>query len=317
MISLIRSAVEQGVTFFDTAEVYGPFINEELVGEALAPFRGEVVIATKFGFAIDDDGKFVGLSSDPSTSAESPTPPPTPPGRLARPLLPAPRQPRRPHRGRRRRGEGADRGRQGQALRVVRSGRRHHPSRMPSSRSRRCRASTPCGGGARAEVLATSRNSASASCPTARSARASSPARSTPPPPSRPGNDIRATIPGSNPTPCANQAIVDLLTASPPTSRAPPRADRLAWLLAQQPWIVPIPGTTRLHRLEENLGAADIELSADELTEIEAAAAKIDVQGGRYTDAQERMTNRAEIADRSALDAGTRRRQPRVRTSRC
>ena len=129
MISLIRTAVDRGVTFFDTAEVYGPFINEELVGEALAPFRGEVVIATKFGNQFDADGKVIGLSSRPEhikqVADES----------LKRlqldtidSLLPAPGQPRRPHRGRRGRGQGADRGRQGEALRHVRGGRGNDPS---------------------------------------------------------------------------------------------------------------------------------------------------------------------------------------------
>ena len=106
------------------------------------------------------------------------------------------------------------------------------------------------------------------------------------------GNDIRGTIPRFEPDALAhNQAIVDLLASIAQRKGATPGQIALAWLLAQKPWIVPIPGTRKLHRLEENLGAADVELSADELTEIEAAASRIEVHGGRYNDAAERMTN--------------------------
>ena len=106
------------------------------------------------------------------------------------------------------------------------------------------------------------------------------------------GNDIRSTIPRFEPDALQhNQPVVDLLASVAQRKGATPAQIALAWLLAQKPWIVPIPGTRKLHRLEENLAAADVELSADELTEIEDAASKIDVQGGRYSDAAERMTN--------------------------
>ena len=169
------AAVERGVTFFDTAEVYGPFTNEELVGEALAPFRDQVVIATKFGFKFEAASRR-GLDSRPAhikevaeASLEAAQ------GRRDRPVLSAPRRPGRADRGRRGSGEGPDSGRQGQALRPVRSRRRRRfAARTPCSRSRRCRASTRCGGESpKRRSCRRSRNSGSASCRSARSARAS------------------------------------------------------------------------------------------------------------------------------------------------
>ena len=148
MISLIHAAVERGVTFFDTAEVYGPFNNEELVGEALAPFKGKVVIATKFGFELDPEGGSSGRPEQPAGAhqagrrrlAQAAQ------GRRHRSLLSAPRRPGRADRGRGGRGQGTDPGRQGQALRPLRSrARKRSVARTPSSRSRRCRASTRCG----------------------------------------------------------------------------------------------------------------------------------------------------------------------------
>ena len=212
------SAVERGVTFFDTAEVYGPFTNEELVGEALEPFRDQVVIATKFGFGLDAPTatRWTGLDSRPEHIREVAE------GSLRRlahrrhrPLLPAPRRPRRADRGRRRRGQGPDRRGQGPALRPVRGRRGDDPPRA-------CRAA---GHGGAERVLAVdararsarccrrSRSWASASCRSARSARASSPARST--------HHTTSTRPTSAPdcprfTPearKANQALVDLLRA--------------------------------------------------------------------------------------------------------
>ena len=217
------------------------------------------------------------------------------PGRRDRPLLPAPGQPRRPDRGRRRRGQGTDRGRQGQALRHVRGGRRDDPSgaRGPARDGRAERVlavvAASRGGGAGRPA----RSWASASCRTARSARASSPARSLQSTSFEAGNDIRTTIPRFEP---------DALAAQPgrrrpawrrsPSARAPPRAR------SPSPGCWPrsrgssrSPARARSHRLEENIGAADVELSPDELTEIEDAASRIDVQGGRYNEAGERMTN--------------------------
>ena len=152
MISVIRSAVELGVTFFDTAEVYGPFVNEELVGEALAPVREQVVIATKFGFAFDSAGKQVGMDT--------------------------------------------------------------------------------------------------------------------------------------------NRPLVDLLETIAQPKKATPAQIALAWVLARKPWIVPIPGTTRLQRLQENVAAASIELSEEDLREIEKATSEITVEGARYSEGAQRMINR-------------------------
>ena len=276
-ISLIRAAVERGVTFFDTAEVYGPFTNEELVGEALAPFRDRVVIATKFGF--DDRpehaGSRSGLDSRPEHIKEvAEALAQAAQGRRHRPVLPAPGRPGRAHRGRGGGGEGADSGGQGQALRPLRGGRaRRSAGPTRSSRSRPSRASTRCGGGSpRRRCSRRWRSWASASSPSARWARASSRARSTRTP-TFDSTDFRNTVPRFTPEARkANQALVDLLGEIAGRKKATPAQIALAWLLAQKPWIVPIPGTTKLHRLEENLGAADVELTADDLREIEAAA---------------------------------------------
>ena len=302
MIALIRTAVDRGVTFFDTAEVYGPFINEELVGEALAPFRDQVVIATKFGFDIDDDGKPTRrLDSRPEHIRQVAD------GSLQRLdvdaidlLLPAPRRPGGADRGGRRRGQGADRGRQGQALRDVRGGRRHDPSgARGAAGDRRAErvlvvVAAARGGGA-GHVRGTR---ASGSCRTARSARASSPARSTASTSSRPATTSAAPSRGSSRRRSSTTRPSSICCATSPSARGRrPAQIALAWLLAQKPWIVPIPGTRKLHRLEENVGAAEIELSADELAEIETAAAKIQVQGGRYS--------RGHGADDQPLDAAS------------
>ncbi len=178
MIALIRAAVARGVTFFDTAEVYGPFTNEELVGEALEPFRKDVVIATKFGHDLRT-----------GSTRQPPRPYPAVGRRLAeaaagrghRSLLPASGRPQRAHRGRRGRGQGPDRRGQGQAFRTVGAGRRDDPPRACAcSRSRPSRANIPCGGARRRRTSCRpARNSGSASCPSARWAGATSPARST------------------------------------------------------------------------------------------------------------------------------------------
>ena len=293
MIGLIGTAVELGVTFFDTAEVYGPFVNEQLVGEALAPFRGQVVIATKFGFDFDDDGRQIGVSSRPEhikrvaeeslrgCSVEAidlyyqhrvdPDVPIEEVAGAVKELIDAGRSSTSACRKRRR--PTIRRAHAVQPVTAVQSEYSlwwRRPSRTSSPRAK---------------------NSASASCRTARSAGASSPARS-------PRDDVRS---GQRP-PGQHAALRTRGAAPQPSGRRPPGrvAERkgatpaqiaLAWLLAQKPWIVPIPGTRKPHRLEENVGAAEIELSADELAEIDAAAARIEVQGGRYAEAQERMTN--------------------------
>src|SRR5437764_1461922 len=178
MISLIRAAVERGVTFFDTAEIYGPFTNEELVGEALAPMRKRVVIATKFGFKIGPKGEQMGVDSRPEHIKE-----------------------------------------------VAKVSLKRLPRFTPEARK-------------------------------------------------------------------ANQALVDLLHEMAKRKNATPAQIALAWLLAQKHWIVPIPGTTKLKRLEENIGAAEIELTADDLRDIENAASQINLQGARYPEHLEQMTGR-------------------------
>ena len=296
-ISLIRTAVERGVTFFDTAEVYGPFTNEELVGEALAPFRGQVVIATKFGFDLEPDG-VAGLAGPEQPAgahqggrrglAQAAQ------GRRHRPVLSAPRRPGRAHRGRGGGGEGADPGGQGQALRPLRGGGADDPSgpRRPAGRRAPERilavVETPRGGGAADARGARHRlravQPAGQGLPHGQDRREHRRFDS---------SDFRNTLPRFTPEALkANQALVDLLGKIAERKKATPAQIALAWLLAQKPWIVPIPGTTKLHRLDENLGAAAVELTADDLREIEAAASKITVQGARYPEHLEQMTGR-------------------------
>mgnify|MGYP003694732393 CR=1 FL=1 len=179
MIALIRSAVERGVTFFDTAEVYGPFTNEELVGEALAPFRGRVVIATKFGFKLDPSGgpRWSAWTAGPSTSRRSPKASlAAARGRRHRSLLPAPRRPGRADRRRRRSGEGPDSAGQGQALRPLRSRRADDPSRTrrPAGHRRPERVLARGREAPKRKCCRRSRSSGSASFRTARWAGASS-----------------------------------------------------------------------------------------------------------------------------------------------
>ena len=274
MIALIRAAVERGVTFFDTAEVYGPFTNEELVGEALAPVREQVVIATKFGFEHRSEPESTAGLEQPARAHQAGRRgvAQAAPDRHDRPALSAPRRPERADRRRRRRRQGADPGRQGQALRPL-GGRRARPSvaPTPSSRSPRSRANTRSGGASpRRRSCRRSRNSASASCPSARSARASSPARSTRTRRST-SADFRNTAAALRRRRPARRTRRSSICSASIAERknATPAQIALAWLLAQKPWIVPIPGTTKLHRLEENIVAADIELTPDDLREIE------------------------------------------------
>ena len=294
MISLIRTAVDRGVTFFDTAEVYGPFINEELVGEALAPFRGQVVIATKFGSNLfDATARTSAKSTHRSRSRRSPRARSSDSVWSRSTALSASRQPRRADRRGGGRGQRAHRGRQGEALRHVRGSRQDDPTG-----ARRA----ACDGGSERilAVVAASRARSAAACeelgigfvPYSPLGKGFLTGTITASSSFEAGNDIRSTIPRFEPDALQhNQPVVDLLTSVAQRKGATPAQIALAWLLAQKPWIVPIPGTRKLHRLEENLAAAHVELSVDELAEIEDAASKIDVQGGRYSDAAERMTN--------------------------
>ncbi len=294
MIALIGAAVDLGVTFFDTAEVYGPFVNEQLVGEALAPFRGEVVIATKFGFDFDDAGRQIGLSSRPEHIK-----------RVAEASL------------RRLQVDAIDLFYQhrvnpdvpiedvaGAVKELIDAGAVKHfgMSEAAAATIRRAHAVQPVTAvqseyslwwrRPEQEVLAACEELGIGFVPYSPLGKGFLTGTIGPETTFEPGNDIRATIPRFEPDARRhNQTVVDLLAAVGERKGATPGQIALAWLLAQKPWIVPIPGTRKRHRLEENIGAADIELSAAELTEIDAAAARIDIQGGRYTEALERMTN--------------------------
>ena len=294
MISLIHTAVDRGVTFFDTAEVYGPFINEVLVGEALAPFRGEVVIATKFGFQFDADGKGNGLSSRPDHIKQvadaslrrlqvdtidlfyqhrvNPDVPIEDVAGAVKELIEA--------------GKVKHFGMSEAAAATIR--RAHAEQAVTAVQSeyslwwRR----------PEEEVLAACEELGIGFVPYSPLGKGFLTGTITASTNFDASNDIRSTIPRFEPDALEhNRAVVDLLTSISQRKGATPGQIALAWLLAQKPWIVPIPGTRKPHRLVENIGAADVALSADELTEIEHAASKIQVQGGRYNETAEQMTN--------------------------
>src|SRR5947207_2568058 len=291
MIPIIRTAVERGVTFFDTAEVYGPFINEELVGEALAPFRGQVAIATKFGFKLDPDtGKQTGLDSRPEHIKQ-----------VAEASL------------KRLKSQAIDLFYQHRvdpnvpiedvaaAVKdLIREGKIRHfgLSEAGAQTIRRAHAVQPVTAvqseyslwwrKPRDELLPTIGELEIGFVPYSPLGRGFLTGKmdeNT----AFDSSDFRNTLPRFTPEARkANQALVDLLGKIAERKKATPAQIALAWLLAQKPWIVPIPGTTKLHRLEENIGAAAIELTADDLREIDAAASKINVQGARYREELER-----------------------------
>jgi aryl-alcohol dehydrogenase-like predicted oxidoreductase len=294
MITLLRSAVERGVTFFDTAEVYGPFVNEELVGEALAPVRGQVVVATKFGFQFDADGRQVGLSSRPDHVKQAAE------GSLERlkveviDLLYQHRvDPEVPI-------EDVA----GAVNDLIQQGKVNHfgMSEAAAQTIRRAHAVQPVTAvqseyslwwrRPEAEVLPTVEELGIGFVPYSPLGKGfltgQIDERT-----SFDSADIRTTIPRFTPEArAANQALVELLGRIAARKHATPAQIALAWLLAQKPWIVPIPGTRRLERLEENIGAVDVDLSSDDLREIEDAAAQISVQGARYPEHLERLTGR-------------------------
>ncbi len=296
MISLIRTAVERGVTFFDTAEIYGPYANEELVGEALAPYQDQVVIATKFGWDIDPierkprgrvtsrpavikqvvDGSLRRLGVDTIDlyyqHRVDPDVPIEDVAGAVKELIEA--------------GKVKHFGLSEAAAPTIR--RAHAVQRVTAVQSeyslwwRR----------PEEEVLAACEDLGIGFVPYSPLGKGFLTGTITASTSFDASNDIRSTIPRFTPEALQhNQAMVDLLASIAQRKSATPGQIALAWLLAQKPWIVPIPGTRKLHRLEENIGAADVELSADELAEVEDAASKIEVQGGRYHEAQERMTN--------------------------
>jgi aryl-alcohol dehydrogenase-like predicted oxidoreductase len=292
-VALIRAAVERGVTFFDTAEVYGPFVNEQLVGEALEPFRGKVVIATKFGFAFDAEGRQSGLSSRPEHIKQVADASLT---RLRVEAIDLFYQ----HR--------VDPGVPieevaGAVKELIEAGKVRHfgMSEAAAATIRRAHAVQPVTAvqseyslwwrRPEAEVLPTCEQLGIGFVPYSPFGKGfltGTITRDT----TFTDSDIRSTIPRFTPEARqANRALVGLLARIAARRHATPAQIALAWLLAQGPWIVPIPGTRKLHRLVENINAADVDLTNDELSEIGAVAATIEVLGARYPDHLERMTN--------------------------
>jgi aryl-alcohol dehydrogenase-like predicted oxidoreductase len=296
MISLIRSAVERGVTFFDTAEVYGPFTNEELVGEALAPLRDKVVIATKFGFRPDPNGgpRWSGLDSRPEHIKE-----------VAEASL------------RRLKTDVIDLFYQhrvdpnvpiedvaGAVKDLIQQGKVKHfgLSEAGVETIRRAHKVQPVAA-LQSEYSLWWREPEAAVIPTLEELGIGF----VPFSPLGKGfltgkisedtqfdkTDFRNIVPRFTPeNRKTNQALVDLIGKFAQQKKATPAQIALAWLLAQKPWIVPIPGTTKLHRLEENIGAAAVELTREDLRQLETAASKISVQGARYPEELQKLVGR-------------------------
>ena len=297
MIALLHAAVDRGVTFLDTAEVYGPFINEELVGEALAPFRKQLVIATKFGFDLagpDNRPGAAGLNSRPEHIKQAvegslkrlkvqtidllyqhrvdPNVPIEDVAGAVKDLIQA--------------GKVKHFGLSEAGVRTIRRAHAVQPlTALQSEYSLWTR--TP-----EKEVIPTLEELGIGFVPYSPLGKGfltgamneSTKLEST---------DFRSTLPRFTPDAMkSNQALIDLLADIAQRKKATPAQIALAWLLAQKPWIVPIPGTTKLHRLEENLGAVAVELTPDDLRDIDAAAARITVQGARYPEKLEQMTGR-------------------------
>ncbi len=293
-VTVIRAAAERGVTFFDTAEVYGPFVNEELVGEALAPFRGEVVIATKFGFAFDDQGRQSGLDSRPEHIKQvaeaslrrlrldaidlfyqhrvDPAVPIEEVAGAVKDLIDAGKV---KHFGLSE--AGTETIRRAHAVQRVTALQSEYSLwwREPEAQILPTLAElgigfvpfSPLGRGFLTGTISESTSFAS--------------------------NDIRSSLPRFTPEARkANRALVDLLATIATRKNATAGQVALAWLLTQRPWIVPIPGTRRVERVEENVAAATLELTDADLAEIESAAVRIDIQGDRYPEQLQRMIDR-------------------------
>ena len=295
MISLIHAAVERGITFFDTAEVYGPFTNEELVGEALAPFRKQVVIATKFGFKLDPNtGKQAGLDSRPEHIKQvadaslkrlrtdvidlfyqhrvDPNVPIEDVAGAVKDLI--------------QQGKVKHFGLSEAGVQTIRRAHKVQPvTALQSEYSLWWREPE-------AEVIPTLEELGIGFVPfsplgkgflTGKISEDTKFDKS----------DFRNIVPRFTPeNRKANQAVVDLIGKFAQQKKATPAQIALAWLLAQKPWIVPIPGTTKLHRLEENIGAVNIQLSPDDLRELDIAASKIAVQGARYPEELQKLVGR-------------------------
>jgi aryl-alcohol dehydrogenase-like predicted oxidoreductase len=297
MTTLLRAAVDRGITFFDTAEVYGPFTNEELVGEALVPFRKQLVIATKFGFDLggsDNRPGAAGLNSKPEHIKQAVE------GSLKRLRI-----------------ETIDLLYQhrvdpdvpiedvaGAVKDLIQQGKVKHfgLSEAGVQTIRRAHAVQPVTA-LQSEYSLWTRTPEKEVIPTLEELGIGL----VPYSPLGKGfltgkidestkfdsSDFRSTLPRFTPEALkANQALIDLLTSIGERKRATPAQIALAWLLAKKPWIVPIPGTTKLHRLDENIGAVSVELTPDDLRDINDAASKITVQGARYPEKLERLTGR-------------------------
>lgn len=293
MISLLRAAVERGVTFFDTAEVYGPFTNEELVGEGLAPFRDQVVIATKFGFKLDpDSGRSIGVDSRPEhikQVAEASL------KRLKTDFIDLFYQHRVDP-------DVPIEDVAGAVKELIREGKvKHFGLSEPGVQTiRRAHAVQPVTAvqneyslwwrRPEQEVLPALEDLGIGFVPYSPLGRGFLTGKMNENT-TFDSTDFRNTLPRFTPEARkANQALVDLLGEIAKRKKAMAGQIALAWLLARKPWIVPIPGTTKLSRLEENIGAAEVELTKDDLDEIETAASRIDVQGERYPERLEKMT---------------------------
>jgi aryl-alcohol dehydrogenase-like predicted oxidoreductase len=300
MTSLLRAAVERGVTFFDTAEVYGPFINEELVGEALAPFRGQVVIATKFGFDLDPYFDPRGMKGSPGLNSRPEHIKQAVEGSLKRLKV-----------------ETIDLLYQhrvdtnvpiedvaGTVKELIQEGKVKNfgLSEAGAKTIRRAHAVQPLTA-LQSEYSLWTRSHEKEVLPTLEELGIGFVTYS---PLGRgfltgkinekttfDSSDFRNILPRFTPEARkANQALIDLLALIAKRKQATPAQIALAWLLAQKPWIVPIPGTTKLERLDENIGAVAVELTANDLREIESVASKITVHGARYPEKIEQMTGR-------------------------
>ena len=300
MTALLRSAVERGVTFFDTAEVYGPFTNEDLVGEALFPFHGQVVIATKFGFDLDQNLDPRGMKGSPGLNSRPQQIKQAAEGSLKRLRVDAidlfyqhrvdPDVPIE---------EVA-----GAVKDLIQEGKvKHFGLSEPGVKTiRRAHAVQPVTAvqseyslwwrRPEAELLQTLEELGIGLVPYSPLGKGFLTGKideNT----TFDSSDFRNIVPRFTPEARkANQAMIDLLRKIAEPKKATPAQIALAWLLAQKPWIVPIPGTTKLHRLDENIGAVAIELTSDDLREIDSAASKITVQGARYPENLEQMTGR-------------------------
>jgi len=295
MISLLHAAVERGVTFFDTAEVYGPFTNEDLVGEGLAPFREQVLIATKFGFELDPKtGRSIGVNSRPEhikEVAEASL------KRLKTNVIDLFYQHRVDP-------DVAIEDVAGAVKELIHEGKvKHFGLSEPGVRTiRRAHAVQPVTAiqneyslwwrKPEHEVLPLLEELGIGFVPFSPLGRGFLTGKMNENT-TFDSSDLRNTLPRFTPEARkANRALVDLLGEIAKRKNATPAQIALAWLLAQKPWIVPIPGTTKLKRLEENVGAVEIELTRDDLREIESAASQIEVQGARYPEHLEQMTGR-------------------------